>query len=131
MSGTRSRRLRRMTRTFTLTRGRLVDLLYMAFITAPRGQQGPQGRPFDDIRRDARVQEALHGVTRATDLDPPLDRTATATGGAAFSFSQSDWEWVLKLAETAPWGPASSLDVVELRDTISAAEKVNEKKPAR
>lgn len=120
----------RMTRTLTFAPEdtRRFILLYNAFAAGGNQTYRPQGgqRPPEVRRSEAKVFRALNGLSVL--VDEATGGRKLAPEGGVLSLAQGEFTLLEKYLEVAPLPTEVSLELADLIDWVSAAERVE--KPA-
>lgn len=119
-----------MERQLTVSEQSHFDVYWSAFLAAKR----PDGQPFDERRRDARIKKAL--CTISVDKEPDDDAKRrdlppmrTVDTEALLVLEAADAARLLEYVEKYPsWNPLFVDTVVDAHDALESAEKVRQDK---
>ena len=103
-----------------MTNGEHFTVYWNAYLAAKR----PEGQPFDERRRDARIKKALCHISLEKDGDTK-DRYLPVDASTLLTLEAPDLQRLLEYIETFPgWNPVFVDVVVEAYDALDAATKV-------
>src|SRR5262249_22555663 len=103
------------------------ELLYNAVLVGGTPQAPPQGPGrggIEVLRREARLLDALDGVSDPVGEGAP---SRVVRSGEVILLAQPDFDLLVKRIEETPWMPRVARDVVSLIDWVLASPRIEDR----